>query len=108
MIKVKIKEDKMVLYNLDSKIEFELFDKKLFNVIKKNIDYLENDCSISIETTSSNRSYIVLVSSTYHESNKKSREKVIKLIITREVAYEISSRLLLLNKSLSFPKRKQM
>jgi hypothetical protein len=116
MLKLTTKNNKLVLLNDNgASVEFELFDKKLFKVIEANIaelkknlikdDWEDNECFVSIEKKKENRSYLVLCLQTYHKTRMESREKFIKMIISENVSYEISSRMILLNKLLKVPKQ---
>jgi len=111
ILKIKTKENKLVLYSDFSILSFDLFDKKIFRVIEKNIHYLNKEgCLVSIEKKSDKRSYLVLsyTTSDILKEKEQAPSKSIRIIIPEGVAYEISSRMILLNKSLKVPKRTDM
>jgi uncharacterized protein YjfI (DUF2170 family) len=93
MLRITTNNDKIVIKKPDNhSLEFALSDKKLFKVIKLNINKLGGDkkeCSVRLEKLSDREIYIVL--------------NGYKLLINDLTLYEISSRMILLNNNITFP-----
>jgi len=107
MLKLKCEKDKLVLFRDKAELSFNISDKKYINVIRKNIESADkNGCGVSIEKKSDVRTYLILEWEEYKPEDLVVVKKSSKIVIPESVAYEISSRMLLLNKSLKTPKRK--
>ena len=92
MLKIKIKGSEISLSNEHGRtLSFKMTDNALAEVIKKNIDRLGDDdgCVVSIEKKSERGNYLIL-------NNHK-------LMVPALLLYEISSRMLLLNRHLKYP-----
>jgi hypothetical protein len=91
MLKILTNDNKIVIQKQDGhNLQFELSDKKLFNVIKANINKLGNGyCNFRLEKLSSREIYLIL--------------NGYKLLINDITLFEISSRMILLNNNITFP-----
>ena len=106
MLKIKCEGNKLILFSENSASSFELFDKKYFEVIRKNIESANKEgCWVSIEKKSDKRNYLVLSWNEYQKNRRAISPRSMKLVIPDSIAYEISSRMILLNKSFKVPER---
>jgi len=92
MIRLKFENGKFIMENeIGRKIEFNLSQKHIGEVIRKNIDAIDKaGCGIMIEKLADNECYLIL-------------DENYKLLIPELAAYEISSRMPLLNAALKLP-----
>jgi len=107
VLKIKCDKNKLVLFQKTGEsLSFGLFDKKFFEVIKRNIESSsDKECFVSVEKKSNDRSFLILSWDERHEGRRSITPHSMKLVIPDMVAYEISSRMLLLSKSLKVPGR---
>lgn len=93
MLRISANNDNVIIKKPDNhSLQFPLSDKKLFKVIKLNIEKLGGDkkeCFFSLEKKSDREIYIKLNGYT--------------LLINDLTLYEISSRMILLNNNITFP-----
>ena len=90
-----------------AELSFEISDKKYVDVIRKNIASFIGECEVSVEKKSDRRNYLILSGAMgkFGSSGKELVKKATKIVVPDSVAYEISSRMLLLNKTLKVPER---
>jgi len=96
MLKIKTLDDKIIISNPLGRAEsFRLSRMDIFGVIKRNIEAInkEGECCFSVEKSGQNRSYLIL------EGNNK-------ILLPELIAYEILSRMPLLNQNLKMPSEK--
>jgi len=91
MLKILTNNNKIVIQKQDGhNLQFELSDKKLFGVIKANINKLgDGFCNFRLEKLSDREIYLIL--------------NGYKLLINDITLFEISSRMILLNNNITFP-----
>lgn len=90
MLRLSIDKDKLKLSNDTSSICFSLSNEKIFKVIRASLESLKDTRSgISIDKTNENNSILKL------DNNN--------ILIDNLTTYEISTRMLLLNKHLRYP-----
>lgn len=107
MLKLRCEKNKLVLFEDEAELIFEISDKKYIDVIRRNIKAAnEYGCFVSIEKKSDVRTYLVLEWEEYRDDDWAIINKSSKIVIPESVAYEIGSRMLLLNKSLKVPEKK--
>lgn len=92
MLRIKTKDKKIIMYNdLGRDITFELSQKHIFAVIKKNIDKINKDgVTFSMEKLGNGICHLIL-------------DMQHRIMIPELSAYEISSRMMLLNDKLIMP-----
>ena len=90
-MKLKSKNNELILFNETRKLSFVLTNQPISKVITKNIESLNVEgCVVEIEKKSEREEYLILDN--------------YKIKIPPDVSYEIYSRMLLLNKMLRYPK----
>ncbi len=93
MLKITWNKDYLVIKKPDNHfLQFILSDKKLFKVIKLNIEKIsggKNECNFRLEKLSDKEIYLIL--------------NGYKLLINDITLYEISSRMILLNNNITYP-----
>ncbi|MFZ4399396.1 MAG: hypothetical protein ACOYO1_05120 [Bacteroidales bacterium] len=91
MIKIKANNNLLTIYNDSKSISFSISRKDIFSVIQSHINGLNAEgCLFSIEKISEGKCIMIL-------------ENYEKLAIPEITSYEITSRMLLLSKSLKMP-----
>lgn len=93
MLRITWNKDYLVIKKPDNHfLQFILSDKKLFKVIKLNIEKIsggKNECNFRLEKLSDKEIYLIL--------------NGYKLLINDITLYEISSRMILLNNNIAYP-----
>ena len=93
MLRITWNKDYLVIKKPDNHfLQFILSDKKLFKVIKLNIEKIsggKNECNFRLEKLSDKEIYLIL--------------NGYKLLINDITLYEISSRMILLNNNITYP-----
>ena len=91
MIKLNLKEDKIVLVTESKEMNLHLSDSKAFKCIVANLTKMTTPCKFSLETVSTTESYLIL-------------NGQIKILLSELAANEIIGHMILLNKKFSVPK----
>ena len=93
MLKITLNKDNIVIKKPDNHfLQFPLSDKKLFKVIRLNIERLggkNKECNFRLEKLSDREIYLILNDH--------------KLLINDITLFEISSRMILLNNNITYP-----
>lgn len=106
MLKLRCENNKLVLFKDTNELSFEISDKKYIEVIRKNIEATgEKECSCSIEKKAESRNFLILEWNEKTTDRKMITRKSTRILIPNSLAYEISSRMLLFNKTLKTPER---